>query len=84
MSPETLIMIAQLVTGEVEWQPVPADVCRSVVASLSRGELVQAERGDGQVIEFAAASCVPDTLPARIEMTPPGYIGPCEVDGELM
>lgn len=84
MSPETLILIAQLVTGEVEWQPVPADVCRSVVASIARGELVQAERGDGQVIVFSAASCVPDTLQARIEMTPPDYIGPCEVEGEAM
>jgi hypothetical protein len=84
MTPETLILIAKLVTGEVEWQPVLADDCHRVVASIARGELAQAERADGQVITFVAAECVPDTLQARIEMTPPGYIGPCEVEGELM
>jgi hypothetical protein len=84
MTPETLILIATLTTGAVEWQPIPADVCTRLVESLESGAVVQGERADGSIITFASGRCIPDDLPTRIMLTPPSFFGPCEVEGETL
>lgn len=75
---ETLILIATLSTGAVEWQPIEADVCRRVVASMERGAIVQGERDDGSIVTMVSGVCIPDTLLTRLELTPPHY-GACMV-----
>lgn len=84
MTTETMILIAQLATGVVEWQSIPTDVCHRVVEQLASGSPVEAERHDGSLIRIVAGRCIEDTIRTRIELTPPEYIGSCEIADETI
>jgi len=78
MTPETMILIATLASGAVEWQAIPSDLCRHVVVSMERGAIVQGERDDGSLVTMVSGVCIPDTLMTRLELTPPHY-GACMI-----
>lgn len=82
MTPETMILIATLASGAVEWQAIPSDLCRHVVASMESGQPVEGERDDGTVVTMVAGVCIPDNFRTRLELTPPELIGSCMVEDE--
>ena len=73
---KTLILIAQLSTGALEWQAMPAEICRNVIARLALGEAVTGVRDDGSEVLMIAGQCEPDDLLTRLALGPATY-GDC-------
>lgn len=76
MTGSTLILIAMLSTGAIEWQPIDADICRKVLAALESGGTVIADSIDGSHLAITQGICVEDTLAMRIELSGPS-LGLC-------
>lgn len=74
---KSMILIALLATGEIEWQPLDADLCRHVEASLQAGSTVQAETEDGSRITIVQGLCIADDLRTRLELAGPA-LGLCD------
>lgn len=65
MTGSTLILIAMLSTGAIEWQPIDADICRKVLAALESGGTVIADRIDGSHLAITQGICVEYRTPKR-------------------
>lgn len=74
---KTLILIALLSTGAVEWQAMDAHVCRAIVAQTENGVPAIGVRDDGSEIAIVQGLCMPDTLALRLELEG-AAIGLCE------
>lgn len=59
----TMMLIAILITGEVEMIRVPHDLCRSAYEAVEAGEVVSLDMPDGRRrVPIHALSCVPAEL----------------------
>ena len=63
MTPETLLLIAQLATGEHQWQPIDANLCRMVAEYTDAGNPVTGDKADGsETVTIVSAVCMSSTL----------------------
>lgn len=65
---KSLILIALLSTGRIEWQPIEAETCTKAVDALQAGEVVAVDKVDGTRATIVQGICLPDTLALRIEL----------------
>lgn len=78
MTPETLLLIAQLATGEHQWQPIDAHLCRMVVEYTDNGLPVTGDRADGSgTVTIVRAACIEDTVSNRLELIFGTDVGNC-------
>ena len=77
MSPYTMILIAMLSSGAIEWQPMQSRVCEAIVDQTTRGIPAIGVRDDGSELTIVQAICIPDTLATRLELMGPS-LGVCE------
>jgi hypothetical protein len=79
MTPETLLLIAQLATGEHQWQPMDASLCAMVVEYTDKGWLVIGDKADGSgTVTIVKAACIEDTALNRLELIFGSQVGACE------
>ena len=79
MTLETLLFIAQLATGEHQWQPMDASLCAMVVEYTDRGLPVTGDRADGSgTVTIVKAACIEDTVLNRLELIFGSEVGACE------
>lgn len=79
MTPETLLLIAQLATGEHQWQAIDANLCRMVAEYTDAGNPVTGDRADGSgTVTIVSAVCIEDTALNRLELMFGADVGACE------
>ena len=78
MTPETLLLIAQLATGEHQWQSMDAKLCQMVVEYTDKGWPVTGDRADGSgTVTIVRAACIEDSVENRLELIFGTNVGDC-------